>query len=159
MNEYEIRKANIKDLKQIQILINKLCKKEFDEFDNTINPIFATTKQGNSYLTKRIKDNSNSFCLVVVNNDKIVGYFVGGINMVEEYRTINKIGEGETMFIEDEYRGKGIGTKFLRLFEKWCKDKKINRMRLVASSRNIQAINLYKKEGFEIYDITLEKLI
>ena len=157
--KYQIRKAKIEDLKQIQFLIDRLCEKEFNEFDNTINPKYGTSEKGKVYIQERIADNKDSFCLVVISNNNIVGYFLGGIKMSEDYRKPNRIGEGETIFIEEEHRSNGIGTKFLKLFEEWCKDKKLNRMRLVASSRNIKAINGYKKGGFEEYDVMLEKLI
>jgi RimJ/RimL family protein N-acetyltransferase len=157
--EYKIRKAEIEDLNQIQNLIDKLCEKEFNEFDNTINPKYGTSEKGESYVKERILDTNNSLSLVVVDNDNIVGYFLGGVTISEDYRLPNKIGEGETMFIEEEYRGIGIGTHFLKLFEVWCKEKKLNRIRLVASSKNIKAVDTYKKNGFEVYDITLEKII
>lgn len=156
---YQIRRAEIGDLEQIQNLLNKLCEKEFNEFDETINPSYGTTENGKKFTEERIEDPNNSFCMVAVDEGKVIGYFLGGINMVEDYRTVNKIGEGESMFVEEKYRGQGIGTKFLGFFEEWCKEKKLNRIRLVASSRNKKAIDLYEKLGFEGYDLQLEKNI
>lgn len=157
--DYQIRKAELSDLEQIQILSNKLCEKEFNEFDNTIDPKYATTERGTEYFKYRLEHPENSFSLVAVVEGKIIGYLIGGINNAEEYRTQAKIGEGETMFIDEEYRGKGIGSAFLKSFEEWCKEKGITRLRLVASSRNIKAVGMYKKQGFGEYDITLEKII
>lgn len=157
--EYEIRKAKIEDLKRIQELNKKLCVKEFEEFDDTVDPNYPMTQKGEEYFKKRIENNENGFSLVATDGEKIIGYFIGGINKMDDYRILDKIGEGETTFVEEEYRGKGIGTQFMSMFEGWAKEKGIKRLRYIASSRNENAIKLYKKLGCEEYDVVLEKVL
>ncbi|MBU1091567.1 GNAT family N-acetyltransferase [Patescibacteria group bacterium] len=156
-SKIKIRKITIEDLEVIKELNKKLCVKEFNEFDDTIDPNYSMAQRGDEFFRNRIE--GDGFAYVATDNEKIIGYFVGGINDVEDYRNPSKIGEGETTFIEENYRGDGIGTKFIRMFEEWCKEKGIKRLRIVASSRNEKAIKLYKREGFEEYDTVLEKVL
>ena len=157
--EYKIRKALIEDLEKIQELNTKLCVKEFEEFDETINPNYPMTQKGKDYFKYRIENSEESFSYVATDNDKIIGYFIGGVSGAEDYRTPTKIGEGENAFVEKEYRGKGIGTQFMKLFEEWARENGIKRLRYVASSRNKEAIKLYKKLGCDEYDVVLEKVL
>ncbi|MFH1402270.1 MAG: GNAT family N-acetyltransferase [Patescibacteria group bacterium] len=157
--EFQIKKATIVDLEKIQELNKKLCVKEFSEFDNTINPDYPITEKGKKYFTERIEDEKNSFAYVAFGNNKIIGYFIGCINLVEDYRTLENVGEGETTFVEKEFRNQGIGTQFIKMFEKWAKEKGIKRLRYIASSKNKEAIKLYKKLGCEEYGVVLEKIL
>jgi len=139
-------------------LNQKLCQLEFENFDNTINPGYPFSARGEKYFTDRILDKENSFSLVATDlEENIIAYFIGGINEVEDYRAPAQIGEGETMYVAEEFRGQGIGTKFMTMFESWAKNKGISRLRLVASSLNEKALNVYKKEGYKIMDVVLEK--
>jgi len=154
--DYKIREATIEDLESIIFLNQKLCEKEYGEFDKTIDPNYSTTKTGREYFSERLKTD-NAIKLVAEDDGKIVGYFIGAIVEVEDYRTIDNLGEGENMFIEPEYRNNGIGTEFMKGFESWCLEKGVKRLRHVVSAENTQAIKLYKKLGFKEYDVTLEK--
>jgi len=95
--------------------------------------------------------------LIAVKDNKVVGYIIGGITYVEYYRNIDIIAEAESMFILEENRGSGVGKKLLQEFTKWCKHKNVNRVKAVASSQNKRAIEFYRREGFEDYDLVLEK--
>ena len=63
------------------------------------------------------------------------------------------------MFVLEENRSKGVGSKLLDEFFKWCKSKKVNRVKVVISSDNFQSINFHKKNGFFDYNLILEKNI
>ncbi len=151
-----IREATVNDLESIILLNQKLCEKEHKDFDETINPNYPVTVAGRKYFSERLQ-NDGAFKLVVEDEGKIVGYFIGAIVEPEDYRTTMKVGEGENMFIEQEYRSRGIGTEFMQRFESWCKEKGVKRLRHIVSAKNTQATRLYKKLGFKEYDIVLEK--
>src|SRR3989339_860575 len=84
--EYKIRKAVIEDLEKIQELNTKLCVKEFEEFDDTINPNYPMTQKGKDYFKYRIENSEESFSYVATDNDKIIGYFIGGGRGGGDYR-------------------------------------------------------------------------
>ena len=147
----------MEDLDRISELVGNLVKKEYDEFDETIDPNNASSQRAQDYFKQRIVDDSRGVIFVAEVGEKIVGYFIGGLGLVEDYRLLDRIAEGESMFISDQYRGLGIGTEFIRLFEGWCRDKDIKRIRIVASAGNTEAIKLYHRLGYKDYDVKLEK--
>ncbi len=60
------------------------------------------------------------------------------------------------MFILEEFRGKKIGKELVLEFKKWCREKKVWKVKVFVSSKNDWAINFYKKYGFEDYLVELE---
>lgn len=149
----EIRKATISDLKTIQKLNLELCKKESKDFDPTINYKWSLSKEAEKYFNSRI----NKGCaLVAFDGKKCIGYLVGGISYLESFRKPMKIIELDNMFIVENYRSSGIGTKLTKEFLKWAKVKKADRVKVLVSAQNVGALEFYKRNGFEDYNITLE---
>jgi GNAT superfamily N-acetyltransferase len=150
----EIKKAKEENLKDIQKLNHQLCIKENEEFDKTINKDYPIQKKGEEYFRERI---TNGCVLIAVIKNKIIGYLAGAIVEAEDYRNISKLAETENMFVLPEFRSKGVGKKLLDEFISWCKSKKANRIKTVASIQNKESINFYKREGFKDYNLELEK--
>ena len=155
--EYKIRRAKIEDLSKVSELVGLLINKEYEEFDETIDPHHVLSRKAQDYFKERTEDDKSGVFLVAEVSGEIVGYFIGGLGIVEDYRLLDKIGEGESMFILDQYRGLGIGTEFMRLFEDWCRKRDIKRVRIVSSAGNKDAIKLYHRIGYKDYDLKLEK--
>jgi ribosomal protein S18 acetylase RimI-like enzyme len=151
-----IRKATIEDLHTIQYLNNKLCRKENAEFDSTVNPDFATSDGGTSYFKKAL-ESDEKLVLVAEDDTTPVGYIVGGIEHVGDFRNISNMCEVDNMWVDEEYRNQGIGKQFMDKLQIWAKNKGVKRMRVVASFKNERAIKFYKREGFGEYDLILEK--
>jgi len=154
----EIREATIEDLRDIQKLNHELCKKENKEFDSTINSDWPLSEEGEEYFKDRISE-KDGYVLIALIDGEIVGYLAGGIVEAEDYRNISNIAELENMFIVKEHRSKNIGAKLYKVFVDWCKEKEIERIKVVVSSENIKAINFYKNNKFKDYDIVLENEI
>ncbi len=151
-----IRKATIVDLQTIQELNNKLCTKENAEFDPTVNPKFATSDGGLSYFKKAL-ESDEKLVLIAEDNNTAIGYIVGGIEQVGDFRNIPNMCEADNMWIDEKYRSQGIGKQFMSELETWAKSKGIKRMRVVASYKNEKGIRFYKRGGFSEYDLILEK--
>lgn len=154
--ELTIKSATIENLKDIQDLNLMLFKKEYEEYDKTLNCEWTFGVDGEDYFRKRISE-EDGCALIAVINDKVIGYLVGGLNEEDSYRTLPIFAELENMFILDEYRGKGLGSKLYQAFVDWCKLKGVGRLKVVASVKNMEGINFYRKNGFKDYDLILEK--
>jgi ribosomal protein S18 acetylase RimI-like enzyme len=153
-----IRTATLEDLKNIQDLHHKLCIKEADEFDPTVNKEYPLKEEGRKYFEGRItKDDSCAF--MAMKDGEAVGYLVGGIVKEDDYRNNIKIAEVENMYVLESHRSKGIGKNLFEEFIKWAKESGAERVMVVASAQNDRAIEFYEREGFEKYDIVLEKEI
>ncbi len=149
----EIRKARVEDVNDILRLNQKLFDNEYSNFDKTLDCGWPPNNK--DYFKDSIKD-ENFISLVAVSNRKIIGYLIGSIHKAEEYRKLKELAEVDNTFVLEEHRGKGVGKKLFEEFLEWSKKRGIDRMKVVASSKNKKAINFYKKCGFKDYNLTLE---
>ena len=149
----KIRKATLKDFKKIIALNQKLFDYEYENFDKTLDCNWPSKNE--KYFKNSITD-KNSFALVAIENNKIIGYFIGNIKKVANYRNIKKIAEGGNAYILPDYQRKAIGTQFYQKFLRWSKNKGVNRIKAIVSAKNRQSINWHKKIGFVEHDLVLE---
>lgn len=134
----------------------KLCKKEKEDFDENINANYSKSLESKKYFRQKITKKSN-FAFVAIDGNKVVGYIAGGLIKIEDYMKHCKLAEVENMFILEDYRRKGVGKRLMDEMFKWCKSNGIERIRVIASFQNILGINFYKREGFNEYNLVLEK--
>ena len=156
MNEnINIRKANINDLLNIQKLNKELFELEFHNFDSTLIEDWPLTKAGKEYFENAI---INNIVLVACIDNKIVGYLAGTLNSQNSYNN-NIQAELDNMCILNEYRKLGIGSRLLAEFKRICKEHKINEIKVVASFKNVNAIDFYKNNGFSESELVLKQNI
>lgn len=60
----------------------------------------------------------------------------------------NRVGEIESIFVEEDYRGRGIGERLLRLALAWLDELEVERKILYVASGNEEVIGFYKRHGF-----------
>lgn len=154
--ESKIKSATIEDLKRVQELNLMLFKKEYAEFDSTLNCNWTFGEDGTEYFKSRITEDDGCVFVAIV-DDEIVGYLTGGLmDTKKTYRVLPDSAELENMFVLDKCRGMGIGSKLYQAFVDWCKSNNVGRLRVVASAQNVGGINFYRKKGFSDYDLILE---
>lgn len=153
--ESKIKLATIKNLKDIQKLNLMLFKKEYAEYDKTLNCEWTFANDGEGYFKKRILEDDDCALVAYVDNN-IVGYLVGGLLEKEPHRALSTFAELEDMLVIEGSRNKGVGTQLYCAFIDWCKSKNVKRLRIVASAMNVQAIKFYKKNGLSEYNLILE---
>ena len=150
--EFTIKKATIDDLNTIQELNNKLFELEYNNFDPSLKIGWPYEIAGEEYFKDLIE---NQIIYLAIMNKEIVGYLAGSIHVENSYNTTS-IAELDNMFILEEYRKYGIGTKLFNEFKDYCKKNKIEELNVTASSKNINAIKFYEKNGFENFETTLK---
>jgi len=91
-----IREANKKDLNDILRLNLILFKKEFKEFDKTLNISWTYSQRGKDYFNKRITS-KEGFVAVAINNKEVVGYICCGLH--DNRTRIAKKAELENMMV------------------------------------------------------------
>jgi len=151
----EIRKATLKDLDEILKLNRELFVNEHDNFDKTIDVKWSLGEEHREYYLKGITS-KNRIEIVALVDGRIVGYLAGSVIKADEWRTLKKLVELDDMFVLENYRSYGIGSKLFSEFVKWAKSKKVERMKVLTSFSNERAIGFYKKNGFSEYDLILE---
>ena len=153
----KIRKATIKDLKDLQILNLELFRKEHKEYDSLLDLDWPLGRKGTKYFQDKISKNSNCV-LVAIANNKIVGYMCGGLMEAGTYGRSPSVitAELENTFVLEEFRSNGIGKELYNKFIEWCKSKNVSKVMVYADSHNDLAIKFYKNNSFKDYSLLLE---
>lgn len=151
MKDIIIKKATLNDLSIIQELNNELFKLEKENYDPTLIENWPLSEDGKKYFEDLIL---NSYVIVALSDEKIVGYLAGTIDDKGSYEEV-QYGEINNMLVLDQYRGYGIGKKLINSFKAYCKQNKIMNLKVVASAKNENAISFYKRQGFENFNVTL----
>lgn len=153
--EIEIRKADITYLKDIQNLNNQLFELEYNNFDPALKVGWTFEKDGERYFNNML---NNEIVYIALDKNKVVGYLAGSINIQGSYVT-KSLAEVDNMFVLEQYRKDGIGTKLINTFKEYCSKNKIQELKVTASAKNKNAINFYRKNGFNEFEITLKQKV
>ena len=153
--DIKIRKATLEDLKSVQELNNGLFKyEEKNDVDEYVEE-WALGEKSIEYFRDLIE---NQFVITATCNQKVVGYLAGSVYQDDTYSYYEgNTCELENMFVCEEYRKYGIGTKLINAFFEWCKSKNAKRCFVTAMLGNENAIRLYRKNGFKDLSVTFKK--
>lgn len=151
--EIEIKKTDITYLKDIQDLNNQLFELEYNNFDSSLRTGWTFEKEGKDYFSDML---NNEIVYIALSKNKVVGYLAGSINVQKSYIT-KSLAEIDNMFILEEYRQYGIGTKLIDKFKEYCLNNQIEELKVATSAKNKNAINFYMKNGFNEYEITFKQ--
>ncbi len=89
----------------------------------------------------------DTFALVALQDNEPVA--------IGAFREMNKNGDVEIkrMFVPIKHRGKGFSKLILQELEDWAKDKNYTCSKLETGDKNVTAISLYLKAGYERIDL------
>lgn len=145
MKNVVIQKAEANDFPRIQELFRKM----FDIFQEDQNIEYPYTEGGINYLKEKISGDS---AFVAKVNGKLIGFLTWSINNSIEFKTYEKYGFIENMYIDDEYRKIGVGRMLVNKFVEHCKDIGVDHIQ-TDSDANQNLINFYTSIGFRITGI------
>lgn len=106
----------------------------------------------NGYLPNGFNTKNHEF-YNVIENEKVVGYV--WIKVIDE----NKSAFLYEIYLEEEFRSKGIGKKVMRELESLLLFRNIAFFKLHVFGNNEHAINLYNNLGFQVAGINMYKEI
>jgi len=153
-----IREATEKDEEKIKELIKKL-----HAFEIPMEELYVAkpdTADRNLMFFKHKTKNNNGTIFVVEIDDKIIGYAVCWIERRPTYLyKVDKIGYISDVFVEEPYRGRGIGSALLGKILEWFKNKNIKYVELSVLAKNEKAKKFYEKHGFKVYSLNLRKAV
>lgn len=153
--EISIKKADSTYLKDIQDLNNQLFELEYNNFDSALKVGWTFDKDGEKYFNNML---NNEIIYIALDKEKVIGYLAGSINIQGSYVT-KSLAEIDNMFVLEQYRKYGIGTKLINAFKDYCSQNKIEELKVTASAKNKNAIGFYMKNGFKEFEITLKQKI
>lgn len=102
-----------------------------------------------SAFDESLKNNGFVYGFILEADGKPAGYSV--VSMKFETEVGGLAAWIEELFVEEEYRSKGIGKMFFSFIEKEFSGK-IRRIRLEVGEDNLGAVKLYQSLGFEFLD-------
>lgn len=138
----EIRKASREDAGNLAALFNHVEDSGYMLF----NPVErkATAKQMEKQM-EQIEKNPLSVFLVAASGHELYGYLILLGNQLGRTRHSAKIVIG----INEQERGKGIGTKLFQRMEEHARTNGIRRLELSVIANNAPALSLYRRMGLK----------
>jgi len=142
--ELFIRKAIEQDIENLTILNFELFQEDVGQQNSYLHLGWQSNSQ-KKYFAKLISE-ENSICYLAEIDCKPIGYLVGIIRNRTNLPSM-KFSVLDSMYVQDEHRGLGIGNKLIREFIKWSKDRGVQSISVTAYYANEKAIELFK--GFD----------
>ncbi len=138
--------ARIKDCKQIALLRKEVMYNYYPNIANIKdkNKLKLAIRNSNDkhqeYKNSIIRGTGN-WLLLAKDGERIVGF-------IHAMKFNKKYGKIKALFIDDKYQRKGIGSELLEKTLKWLRKRTYISLHVAKINKN--AINLYKKFGFQI---------
>ena len=144
------RNAKIKDKYQISILWKeftdyhiKITGREIDFVDNAQDKFIEFYEKNVRSRTKK--------AVVAEYEGKIIGYLLGGIQKRPDIFKNRYMGFIFDIAVTKFWRNKGIGTRLIKEFILWSKEKELHHVELYVVPENENALKFYKKHDFKTF--------
>jgi ribosomal protein S18 acetylase RimI-like enzyme len=153
MKDVRIRSAEPDDITTLVRLNSALFDEDAGQRDPCMN-LNWPNEQGDEHFTERVIDDY-SRCLLAETTDHVIGYLAGYVREQIELRPV-QVTELESMYVEEDYRSRGIGTTLTTDFLRWTSTQGATRVSVSAFVANDHAIEFYRQLGFEPKTLSLE---
>lgn len=151
-----IRKATQEDVPTIQKLNYELFLSD-NQWNHDLGCDWPFSEEGEKYFRDCVEQ-ERFLSIVAEINGKVVGYLNGSIKHPSNIY-LGKRAELDNIYVDEAVREKGVGTALVNEFKKWAKNNGAERLMVEAFSGNEQAVEFYKKSGFEPYAARLSRRI
>lgn len=149
----EIRLASVDDLPAVVTLSGGLFAEDGGLRDAYLD-VDWPAREGHRYYGA-VLNTRDAACWVAVQDGRPVGYLVARVNGPYPTRPI-KVAELESVFVESDQRGRGVGAGLVAAFTRWAAGAGAHRMAVTAYASNERAIAFYRRHGFEPKSLSLE---
>ncbi|MDM1397300.1 GNAT family N-acetyltransferase [Myroides odoratimimus] len=141
-----IRPAILEDIPQLQLLYQK----QFVVMQEYQPDYFKADLPAIDFLEETIQSDEWDF-LVAVDQGKLIGMVALFIEQTLPYECFvpHKYLNFADIYVEPEYRSKGIGKQLIDAVKQWAKHRQVDYIELLVVEQNKRAYDLYLKEHFE----------
>ena len=94
--------------------------------------------------------------MVAEDEKKLIGYLAVTIKKTD-FRNRNKLALLDHLFVNEDYRKKGVGNMLIEEAVKKLRERKVPRFQLYVLKDNINAIDFYNKNKFKEFILIMEK--
>lgn len=120
-------------------------------------PVELTRQEFDRYCAG--DDYPQSYFIFAFDGDTCVGYCNGWIKNKSGWYRMREIAHLESLIVAEAHRGKGYSSLMAENFFAWARTKGVTICQLEVWAKNVDAIAIYKKWGFEIDELIMWKKI
>jgi len=143
----EFRTASKRDKELLEGFQKKLV-----QYERAI--VSSIPKDARYYDIDELLGDKDTLILIVETDGKDVGCGFAQIREKLESES-GKAGLIGLMYLDEEYRRKGIGTSLVKKFVEWLHQKGVKDIRLKVHDKNLDAVHAYRNAGFESFNIEM----
>lgn len=140
----------IEEAKICDELLTNLIQSE-REFNNNIKSDYVVKD-----FFEKIYNNDNNVIFCAKIDKEIVGYIYCRLDYDCNGPMLYQEALIDGLYVKGEYRRRGIASNLIAHAKKWVEDKKIKNLYINVLEQNIDAMNLYYKNGFENFERKLK---
>lgn len=148
----EIKEVETKEeIQKCDEFLNKLVKDEKRYNDNIDDNMVINNYYENFYKSETSK------LFIAKDNENIIGYIFIKITNPKQNAEIYKEALIDALYVEKEYRNKGVATTLIQKAKEYSKEKDAKKIMISVIKDNENALNLYHKLGFEEFSFRLKQ--
>ncbi len=133
-----VRQAQLTDLDDLLGLLKLLFSIEEDfHFDA------ARQRRGLAMMLNR----DGAVILIAEGERRVIGMCTGQLMISTAEGACSLL--VEDVVVDEQWRGKGVGTALLKALEEWAKERKVSRFQLLADKSNDAGIRFYHKQNWQ----------
>ncbi len=143
--KFKIRSLNRNDFTEIEKLLKETWLKTYDFIP--INVLLEHLE--NHYSVQKIDElfsNPLYYCYTVLNEDSVIGWMKLYDNKIEKKFYLS------SLYIHPDFQGSGIGKELIQIAEQKAVELNYSYIWVGVMEQNINAMNWYKKLGFNFVD-------
>ncbi len=155
MNEIRIRKATKRDINTICLFAKKL-----QDFHTHIDPYYGIYDKFEDHRVfyEGELGNDERLYLIASVDEKDVAFASASIIHIDD-ENAPKIGYLIAVYVEKDFRGKGIGTLLYEKRVGWLKEQGVSYIEMSVDVRNKKVLKRYKEKGFREYKVNLVRRV
>jgi GNAT superfamily N-acetyltransferase len=142
MNMIAIRRASLRDLGVILRFQQGVVDAE--------RPYDSTLKDGaiRYYDFEQLLNSEQVYFVIAEVDGAAIGCGFARIDTAKPYVKHDRLGYLGLMFVEPEYRGRGVNSAVIVDLKRWCRSQGVRELRLEVYPGNASAVKAYEKAGF-----------
>lgn len=150
MNDLEIIALTDKNdprFEEVIVLFRQMYK--FMDQHGLLMPL---ADDGENKWIRAVKNTLDKFCtlIIVVHNDKVVGFAHGALRFSPDYLGTLKTGIVTHIFVSQEFRSRGIGSRMLKKLQDWFLQKDTHSIEIQVVADNKEAMLFWEKTGYTL---------
>ncbi|MBN1386553.1 GNAT family N-acetyltransferase [Candidatus Woesearchaeota archaeon] len=149
----DIRKAGIRDYEELKQIRTEFYLWEAER-DRRIKKAYV--RHLGPTLAKMMRQKDKAFFMAEAEG-KAIGYAAAEIQKNPAWCVHDKRGHMFNLYVDRQYRRKGVGQKLTEACLRWFKEKGIRDLMIMHYHFNTEAASLYKRYGFREYIVMLTK--